>query len=618
MVPTARALNQSIVITLICVWELYEAIELCDNQGTCPDRNSSVICRRKTPSEAQDCLFVVKEQRWSGGAIPRHVVKPRSPYIVDLHSAFFQDGTVWTIYEEMDLSLEQIFELDCDPWTVDPGRKDLQISAISAQVCFSTARFAHSLINQQVLRGLVYIHDNLGVAHGAISARNVLLKRTGRVKLANVGICLLTRAVAEISDDSKAFAELLARLFAPDMPVKAVLRRCLSDCAFDFYQCVSQSSPNVALEGGAVAWSNSTLDSAMEGPDPVPADAASAVIDFTHRIHQALVGIYGEEAERILLNFRDELHAQIEKNSQVESACRDGLQLAISTHVPVGAGHARLLQGLIEARNLDNASAGAGRRESQAAATFKRSDERLQAIARINVAWGKDILQHYKFDEIGRTTAVCLAQVAQLYPDWSRAVQRMNAAMLSRHISSITDNGQRIGDHHSTSNVKDRNRPLEAVDAKLVVEWRRQGIVELTGVRVADVGNDLPQEPQRAIDEWTTCETVPLAFQSTQRSLNQFDGLHKDRYGLLVPRSSAIHQKRKRSGRSGADKTKRTQPRGVLETRLRLSALIQEIWKIPSLWKPQSKASGPVILKMTAASSLAKQMPPLPAAHHAV
>lgn len=115
IVPTARALNQSIVITPMCVWELYEAIELCDNQGTCPDRNSSVICCRKTSSEAQDCLFVVKEQRWSGGAIPRHVVKLRSPYIVDLHSAFFQDGTVWTIYEEMDLSLEQIFELDYDP-----------------------------------------------------------------------------------------------------------------------------------------------------------------------------------------------------------------------------------------------------------------------------------------------------------------------------------------------------------------------------------------------------------------------------------------------------------------------------------------------------------------------
>ena len=148
MVPTARALNQSIVITPMCVWDLYEGIELCDNQGTCPDRKSGVICRRKTSSEAQDCLFVVKEQRWSGGAIPRHVVKPRSPYIVDLHSAFFQDGIVWTLYEEMDVSLEQIFELDCDPWTVDPGRKDRQIGAISSQVCMSTTRlrlFAHCL-----------------------------------------------------------------------------------------------------------------------------------------------------------------------------------------------------------------------------------------------------------------------------------------------------------------------------------------------------------------------------------------------------------------------------------------------------------------------------------------
>ena len=64
--------------------------------------------------------------------------------------------------------------------------------------------------------------------------------------------------------------------------------------------------------------------------------------------------------------------------------------------------------------------------------------------------------------------------------------------MLSRYILSVTNNRQRIGDYYSTSNVKDRNRPLEAIDTKLVVEWRRQGIVELIGVRVADIGNDLP------------------------------------------------------------------------------------------------------------------------------
>lgn len=99
--------------------------------------------------------------------------------------------------------------------------------------------------------------------------------------------------------------------------------------------------------------------------DPGPADAASAaVIDFTHRIHHALVGVYGEKAEEILLEFRDELHSQIEKNFQVESACRDGLQLAILTHVPIATGHARLLQGLAEARNFDAVSAGAGGRET--------------------------------------------------------------------------------------------------------------------------------------------------------------------------------------------------------------------------------------------------------------
>lgn len=47
--------------------------------------------------------------------------------------------------------------------------------------------------------------------------------------------------------------------------------------------------------------------------------------------------------------------------------------------MPIAAGHARLLQGLAGARNLENMGAGAGGRETQAVAVFKRLEERLQA-----------------------------------------------------------------------------------------------------------------------------------------------------------------------------------------------------------------------------------------------
>lgn len=82
------------------------------------------------------------------------------------------------------------------------------------------------------------------------------------------------------------------------------------------------------------------------------------------------------------------------------------------THVSTASGNASVLQGLIQARNEDAANASV--QETQGAVGLKRTEERLQAIARMNFAWGKAILEHYKFNQVGRITAVSLAQVAQL------------------------------------------------------------------------------------------------------------------------------------------------------------------------------------------------------------
>lgn len=120
-------------------------------------------------------------------------------------------------------------------------------------------------------------------------------------------------------------------------------------------------------------------------------------------------------------------------------------------------------------------------------------------------------------------------------------MQRLNAAMLSRHISSIAGGGQRIGDHHSTSNVQDHDLPIEAADAKLVIEWRKQGIVELGGVRTPDVSKDLPLEVQQIIDEWATCDAPPLAPSGSSKPPSKLDALKKDSHGLLIPRSSTAN-----------------------------------------------------------------------------
>lgn len=71
MVPTARALNQSIVITPMCVWELYEAIELCDNQGTCPDkiRASYVVAKHRQRHR----IAYSSSKSSAGRAEPSHV-----------------------------------------------------------------------------------------------------------------------------------------------------------------------------------------------------------------------------------------------------------------------------------------------------------------------------------------------------------------------------------------------------------------------------------------------------------------------------------------------------------------------------------------------------------------
>lgn len=139
-IPTHHTLNHSIVVTDKPVWDLYDALEYCVNQGDCPWGAPILSRRRGVNSEHNKTLYVIKRHRWTSNDVLRHFTKPSCPYLVALHSAFYADSTLWIVYEEMDISLDQIFELDRDPWTIAPEGRDRQIAAISHQ---AGGKFTH-------------------------------------------------------------------------------------------------------------------------------------------------------------------------------------------------------------------------------------------------------------------------------------------------------------------------------------------------------------------------------------------------------------------------------------------------------------------------------------------
>lgn len=64
-VPTAQSLGHSIVVTSKLVWDLYDAIEYCSNQGD-NIHGYAVLSRRKRPQPYQDeSLFVVKQHQYT-------------------------------------------------------------------------------------------------------------------------------------------------------------------------------------------------------------------------------------------------------------------------------------------------------------------------------------------------------------------------------------------------------------------------------------------------------------------------------------------------------------------------------------------------------------------------
>ncbi|KAH7033933.1 hypothetical protein B0J12DRAFT_766215 [Macrophomina phaseolina] len=90
--------------------------------------------------------------------------RPSHKNIASIVDAFYYEGSRFTVYEYMVLSLDYI-----------------------AAAPLSIAEHHVATICSEVLHGLRYIHETLGLRHGFITAANVLFSMSGTVK---IGRCL--------------------------------------------------------------------------------------------------------------------------------------------------------------------------------------------------------------------------------------------------------------------------------------------------------------------------------------------------------------------------------------------------------------------------------------------
>ncbi|KAI9040415.1 uncharacterized protein KD926_008238 [Aspergillus affinis] len=86
--------------------------------------------------------------------------------LVNLKEAFVTDNSVFFVYERWGISLEEI----CQLWPV-----------------FKLGEVEVATLCNEVLNGLSYIHDELGVGHGDLCPENIFVMENGDVKIGNVG-----------------------------------------------------------------------------------------------------------------------------------------------------------------------------------------------------------------------------------------------------------------------------------------------------------------------------------------------------------------------------------------------------------------------------------------------
>ncbi|KAL4778448.1 kinase-like domain-containing protein [Aspergillus varians] len=116
------------------------------------------------------------------------------PNLVNLREVFISTGAVFFVYEKGGLSLEDILELS---------------------EIFHLGEVEVATICQEVLQGLRYVHNVLGISHGSLTPGNIHIMEDGNVKIANIGESMVGKpAGREKSQDIQAVCSIARTLLS--------------------------------------------------------------------------------------------------------------------------------------------------------------------------------------------------------------------------------------------------------------------------------------------------------------------------------------------------------------------------------------------------------------------
>ncbi|KAF5861167.1 hypothetical protein ETB97_000541 [Aspergillus alliaceus] len=172
------------------VWSKYHRFWKSDQAGLATIAHENSIDHK---------IVAVKEvKQQASKRLISDLLNAKHDNIVQLLDVFSSNSSVYLVYECLELSLFNI-QAAC--------REDfLEIDM--------------AIIGKEILKGLNYVHNELGLAHGCVDAKNILFSiTTCHIKLANIGNCILNRQQEKKSNDIKALGALLVSLTEPGTSV---------------------------------------------------------------------------------------------------------------------------------------------------------------------------------------------------------------------------------------------------------------------------------------------------------------------------------------------------------------------------------------------------------------
>ncbi|KAK0822557.1 hypothetical protein LTR03_018115, partial [Friedmanniomyces endolithicus] len=253
----------------------------------------------------------------------------------------------------------------------------------------------------------------------------------------------------------------------------------------------------------------------------------AAIVDFVEDVRLELSSSHPADLAQTIESLSQRLESQVACNV----ACADALLTYIETHLgkrlqPWAPWISRLTE--------------IGRTRSGVTNTRQHH----HALAVVTLYWSKDIVEYYRFMDVGRPTATALQKVAALYTGWPHAVHRINAARLYRHVQHIIGakkNSVRIGDHAGpTEQHQDsyRSQHIKKADLELVLSWAKKDKILVESREIPDTNQEVSPEVQEYILQWTALEELPSNLQhAAEPSIYSHDQCHSlklDDHGLLV------------------------------------------------------------------------------------